>query len=100
MAVRELTIARFHDALRAGQITCQSLTASYLERIETYNPQLRAVLHVNSKALEIAHQKDAETARLRSSSATEWPALHGVPVIVKDSYGTADMPTTAGCAAL
>jgi Asp-tRNA(Asn)/Glu-tRNA(Gln) amidotransferase A subunit family amidase len=100
MAVRELTIARFHDALRAGQITCLSLTASYLERIGTYNAQLRAVLHVNADALESARQKDIETARLLAAGTTALPALHGVPIIVKDTYGTADMPTTAGCKAL
>ncbi|KAL1967434.1 hypothetical protein VTN77DRAFT_3219 [Rasamsonia byssochlamydoides] len=100
MDIRELTISRFHDALRAGQTTCHAVTAAYLRRILTYDPILKAIIRVNKDALETARQKDVETAALLARNEKKFPLLHGVPVILKDTYGTKDIPTTAGCRAL
>jgi Asp-tRNA(Asn)/Glu-tRNA(Gln) amidotransferase A subunit family amidase len=91
---QERTVARMHAALAAGQLTCQSLVQSYLDRIEAYDhggPRLNAILTVNPRALAQA----AEMDRARGAGAA-LGALHCVPVILKDNYGTADMPTTGG----
>lgn len=40
-----------------------------------------------------------QTAEILRSKG-ELPPLHGVPIILKDTYSTADMPTTARCLAL
>jgi len=56
---------------------------------------LNAIIAVNPNALARARALDAEQAsrrRLRS--------LHCIPVILKDNFDTADMPTAAGSAAL
>ncbi len=50
---------------------------------------------MNPHALSEAEALDRE----RASKGPRGP-LHGIPVIVKDNYGTADMPTTAGSMAL
>ncbi|KKA19791.1 Amidase [Rasamsonia emersonii CBS 393.64] len=100
MHIRELTIARFHDALRAGQTTCHAVTAAYLRRISAYDPVLKALICVNKNALDAARQKDVETAAILARNDRKLPPLHGVPLILKDTYGTKDMPTTAGCRAL
>lgn len=91
----ELTIRGAHAAFAAGQVTCVQLTEAYLNRIEAYDdrgPALHAILTVNSKALETAAAMD----RLYASNRSAARPLHCIPVILKDNYDTADMPTTGG----
>lgn len=120
--VIELGIDAAHDALRTGQISCEQLIGRYLQRIQTYDPppdgaldgtlnpathpsrrssrpgvsgKLNAIIAVNPKALNRARQLDrqyAETGQMRT--------LHCIPVILKDNFDTADMPTEAGSIAL
>ena len=113
--VIELSIGQAHEALRRGRISCEQLTWHYLRRIETYDPptkadaapspsasrsqtpanRLNAIITVNPNALARARQLDrqyAKTGRLRR--------LHCIPVILKDNFDTADMPTEAGSIAL
>src|SRR5713101_384298 len=56
----------------------------------------QALLTVSPHALEIARHKDREYG---SNPAAVGP-LHGIPVIVKDNYNTADLPTTGGSVVL
>lgn len=93
----ELTIARAHAALRAKTITCEGLIRRYLKRIDTYDKpsQLNAIIYKNPKAIDKARALDAKFA-LRG----KMQKLHCIPVILKDNYDTADMPTEAGAIAL
>src|ERR1700689_1766984 len=62
--VREQSIAQLNKAQSDGRASAESLTRSYLSRIERFNrkgPELRAVLAVNPNALEAARTLD--TAR-------------------------------------
>src|SRR5687768_1207130 len=93
--LEEATVPRFHDALARGEVTCVRLTQAYIDRIEAYNlkgPALRAILTVNPKALETAAEMDR---RFRANPGAAGP-LHCVPIVLKDNFDTADMPTTAG----
>src|SRR5262249_10124872 len=66
----------------------------YLDRIEAYDdrgPALNAIITVNARALQTA----AEMDRLDAKTRAQRP-LHCVPVILKDNFHTADMPTTGG----
>jgi Asp-tRNA(Asn)/Glu-tRNA(Gln) amidotransferase A subunit family amidase len=93
--LQEATIESVHNAFASGQLTCVQLTRLYLARIEAYNlkgPALRAVLTVNPKALESAAAMDR---RYRDNPASTGP-LHCIPILLKDNFNTADMPTTAG----
>ncbi len=95
--LEETTIADIHRALESGAITCRALVAAYQRRIEEYDQPsgLNALVVVNPGALEAADELDAEY------STTEiLRPLHCVPLIVKDNYDTADLPTAAGSAAL
>src|SRR6202162_2082482 len=46
---------------------------------------------LNPKAIETARELDAERKAKGPRSA-----LHGIPVVLKDNYNTADLPTTGG----
>ncbi|MBJ6360550.1 amidase family protein [Paenibacillus sp. GCM10012307] len=92
----ETTVADIHAAMQSGELTAEKLVSMYLKRIDNYDSQLHSILTVNSHALDIAREMDAEykaTGKLRGP-------LHGIPVIVKDNYNTVGMPTTAGCICL
>jgi amidase len=97
--VREQSIAQLNKAQSDGRASAESLTRSYLSRIERFNrkgPELRAVLAVNPNALEAARTLDAA----RRAGKVQGP-LHGIPILLKDNIETLDpMPTTAGSLAL
>jgi amidase len=95
---RETTIEDIQAAIRSKEVSCRQLVQMYLERIEAYDkkgPALNAIILVNPKALATADDLDARFAQ----SGVVGP-LHCVPMIVKDNYDTADMPTTAGSLSL
>lgn len=88
------TIADINAAFDAGALTSERLVELYLARIEAYDeagPKINAVLALNEQALESARRLDDErrTSGPRSS-------LHGIPVLAKDVFDTAEMPTTGG----
>jgi Asp-tRNA(Asn)/Glu-tRNA(Gln) amidotransferase A subunit family amidase len=88
------TIADINAAFDAGALTSERLVELYLARIEAYDkqgPRINAVITLNPAALETARALDAE----RRATGPRSP-LHGVPVVLKDLYDTADLPTTAG----
>jgi Asp-tRNA(Asn)/Glu-tRNA(Gln) amidotransferase A subunit family amidase len=92
----ELTVARFHDMLRAQEATSADLTAWYLQRIEDLDrdgPRIGALVTVNPAALDDARAADAHLTR----TGRLLGPLHGVPVVVKDQAETAGIPTAFGC---
>ena len=95
----ELTLAEAASAMDAGRITARALTQMFLDRIDALDrrgPELRAVLEVNPRALDIASDLDRE----RHARGARGP-LHGMPILIKDNVETEDrMMTTAGSLAL
>src|ERR1700724_1441921 len=92
--VTETSIDDIHRALQAGTLPCHALTEQYLLRIQQFDqqgPKLNAMLYVNPKALEQADAMDQEFRR-----TGKLKPLGCIPIILKDNYDTADMPTTAG----
>lgn len=85
-------------AIEAGEVTARAVTEQALARIAAYDkqgPAINAMITINPDALERADELDRRFAE----SGLTGP-LHGVPVIVKDNYDTADMPTSAGSLSL
>jgi Asp-tRNA(Asn)/Glu-tRNA(Gln) amidotransferase A subunit family amidase len=96
--VEETTIAQVHAAMRAHTLTCRALVQAYLDRIAAYDkqgPAVNAIVVVNPQALAVADSLDRRFAREGLTGP-----LHCVPMIVKDNFETADLPTTAGSLAL
>ncbi|KQP12753.1 amidase family protein [Pseudorhodoferax sp. Leaf267] len=97
--VEEATVASVHAALKDGSLTCVALVRQYLARIEAYDqkgPALRALITVHPDALKIAAEMDRQ---YRADPAKAGP-LHCIPVILKDNFNTADMPTSGGNVAM
>jgi len=95
--VIELTIEQAQQAMRTGRISCQQLTGIYLQRIQAYDQpgRLNAITSINPNAMQRSRQLDrkfADSGRMHK--------LHCIPVILKDNFDTADMPTEAGSIAL
>ncbi len=92
--VTSATIEDLNRAFEAGTLTSEQLVERYLARVAAYDdagPKLNAVISLNPHAVERARALDAE----RRSDGPRSP-LHGVPVVLKDNFDTADLPTTAG----
>lgn len=88
------TIPEIQSAIDGGVLSSEKLVALCLARIEAYDktgPMLNAVITVNPNALERARELDEERIRRGRRSP-----MHGIPVVLKDNFDTADMPTTAG----
>lgn len=96
--VVEASIADLSAALGSGKVSSRELVEAYLARIAAYDragPALGAIVTLNRAALDQADQLDRE----RKAGSLRGP-LHGIPVLVKDNYDTADMPTSGGTLAL
>ncbi len=88
------SIADINAAFDAGALCSERLVQMYLDRIEAYDesgPRINAVLTLNCAAQTTARELDAE----RRARGPRSP-LHGIPVLLKDVFDTADMPTTGG----
>jgi len=92
--VHEQSIVDLQAAQAAGKVTSRGLVDSYLARIQAYDqagPRLNAIVLLNPHAREEADALDRE----RAEKGVRGP-LHGIPVLIKDNYDTADMPTSGG----
>lgn len=93
----EATIEDVQQAIRSGEQSCAGIIQGYLDRIEAYDKSsgLNAVIFSNPRALERARELDAARER-----GEPMGTLFCAPVLLKDNFDTADMPTSGGSIAL
>ncbi|MGB9434114.1 MAG: amidase family protein, partial [Candidatus Acidiferrum sp.] len=87
-----------HRGFESGKLTCHSLVQHYLDRIQAYDqqgPAINAMLYLNPNVLEQADAMDKQLKR-----GTKLKPLQCIPVVLKDNFDTADMPTTGASLAL
>jgi amidase len=87
------TIVQELADMRSGATSSQDIVRAYLDRIAAYDQGplgFHAIVDVNPDAMAEAQQADAARA------AGDTRPLLGIPVVVKDIYDTAEMPTTGG----
>jgi len=84
------------EMIRERKISSLELADLYIQRIETFDPEINAVV-----------ARDFEAARRRARAADEamtrgedWGPLQGLPITIKDSFEVAGMPCTSGAPAL
>jgi amidase len=79
------------DALAARKISALELTDAVIERIEAFDQRLNAVVVRDfDRARDAARTADVALAR------SEQRPLLGIPMVVKDSFDVAGLPTTWG----
>ncbi len=92
MELTNLTLTEAAELLAREEISPVELTQAHLARIERIDPLLNSYLTVTADlALEQARLEEAEIRRGQRRGP-----LHGVPLALKDLYGTAGVPTTGG----
>src|SRR3954447_19141240 len=99
MADREpwrLSACELQRRYRDGTLTPLAVASACLARLEAVNPKLNAVIARRDEAF----MDEAEAATERHVHGAPLSPLDGVPLSVKDSLYTADLPTTWGCPAL
>lgn len=79
------------DDLTAGRVSAAELTEAAIARVERYDPEINAVCVTDfDRARRAARDADAALAR------GERRPLLGVPVVVKESFRVAGLPSTWG----
>src|ERR1700738_4144659 len=94
----ETPMADIHKAMQAGPLTCHNLVQQYLDRINAYDqqgPAINSLLYINPASLEQADAVDQDFRRTHKLKP-----LGCIPIVLKDNFDTADMPTTAGSLSL
>lgn len=90
------SIEALQQGLDAGHFTSVHLTKAYLARIDEVNSSLRVVIATNSRALQDAARLDLEREQGVSRGA-----LHGIPLLFKDTINTGhELGTTSGSFAM
>ena len=88
------TIPDLQAAMEKGTLTSEKLMQLYLARIAAYDqqgPKLNSIIVLSKDPLAEAHSLDAE----RKAGKVRGP-LHGIPIVVKDVYDVAGLPTAGG----
>ncbi|MDA9625020.1 amidase [Candidatus Pelagibacter bacterium] len=78
--------------MKEGQISSIEVCKAYIERIKKFEKDVKAWSFLDKKIL----LEKAEEADDYRKSGKPLGALHGLPVAVKDIFGTYDMPTECG----
>ena len=99
-ALEEATVASLHEALGSGKVSCRQVIEESLARIAAYDdqgPTLNAILTVNEGgALALADAFD----EAYEPGETITQTLACAPLVLKDNYDTADLPTSGGAVTL
>ena len=93
--ILEMSIVEMQHAVDLGLINYETIAKIYLERIEEYNDEFKAVISVNENIVEEAKKCDEEYAKNGRKSE-----LFGIPIILKDNIDYVGLPTTAGAKGL
>ena len=93
----ETTIDEIHAAIKDQTIDCEAITNGFLNRIKKYDEisNLNSIIYINPNAIKIAKDLDKKYRKTKTMQS-----LHCIPIILKDNFDTADMPTEAGSIAL
>jgi aspartyl-tRNA(Asn)/glutamyl-tRNA(Gln) amidotransferase subunit A len=91
-----LSATELQRRYRDGSLTPLAAAQACLARLEAVNPKLNAV--IARRDPEFLAEAEASTAR--HARGAPLSPLDGIPLTVKDSLYTVDLPTTWGCPAL
>jgi len=82
--LKNLTIAKAHEAMKKGDFTALELTQAYLDVIKKKDKDVNAYREVFADAIEQAKAADKMIKEARSKKQ-EFPLLTGIPCAIKDN---------------
>jgi amidase len=91
-ALTQWTATELAAGIRSGRVSAAEVLAAHLERIDTLNPQLNAVVVRND---DDAHRSAARVDAALAAGRAVGP-LAGVPVTIKEAFEVAGLATTCG----
>jgi Asp-tRNA(Asn)/Glu-tRNA(Gln) amidotransferase A subunit family amidase len=86
------TIQQIVESIRIKTISPVEIVEGHLQRIEKYQPQLNAFVHLDAKAA----RNQARAAEFAVSRGEHLGPLHGVPLTIKSCIDVAGWPCPAG----
>jgi aspartyl-tRNA(Asn)/glutamyl-tRNA(Gln) amidotransferase subunit A len=92
--LNDLSVRQALKLLQNGDISSVELTQSYLDRIQTVEPQIKAFITLTPE-LAIAQAKSADQLR-KNNPPEDLPALLGLPIAVKDVLALQNVRCTCG----
>jgi aspartyl-tRNA(Asn)/glutamyl-tRNA(Gln) amidotransferase subunit A len=92
----QLSACELQRFYRDGSVTPLAVAHACLARLDAVNPRLNAVVTRRDEAV----LEEAEASMRRHETGQALSVLDGIPLTVKDSLLTSDMPTTWGTPAL
>ena len=87
-----LSAVELSKLIHEGKISSEELVKSYIKRIEEIDKNIHAWAHFDKEAL-LAAARESDDYRI---SGKPIGPLHGVPIGIKDIFGTDSMPTQCG----
>ncbi len=88
--LKNLTIEKAHDSLKAGEYTVRELCQAYLDVIKEKNPDINAYLEVFDDVMD-----EADKAQEKFKNGTA-KLLTGIPIAIKDNMLVKGKKVTAG----
>jgi ureidomalonase len=85
----DLSAGELLTLIARGEASCVKVVRAHLDRIDTLNPQVNAIVSMPDRSSVLAEAADRDRA-------TERGALHGLPIAVKDLSEVAGLAWTAG----
>ena len=93
--ITKMDIFELQEAVDNDLINYETITRIYLDRINEYDKNYKAVITINDKAIDEAKKRD-EIYKTEGRKSI----IFGMPIIVKDNIDVQGMPTTAGAKSL
>ena len=93
--ITNMDIFELQEAVDNDLINYEIITRLYLDRINEYDKNYKAIININENAIEEAKKCDEIYKKEGRNSI-----LFGIPIIVKDNIDVKGLPTTAGAKSL
>ena len=90
----ELSVRQILDLMKNGDISSLELTQSYLDRIQTVEPQIKSFI-TRTPELALVQAKSADLLR-KNNPDGDLPPLLGLPIAVKDVLALENVRCTCG----
>ena len=91
--ITRLTALQLSEAIHNRSVSCVEVMNAFLERINTLNPDLNALVSLITQEACLAMARESDR-QLSSGNSAGW--LHGIQIAIKDLFNAKGLATTLG----